>query len=66
MALYMSSRDLARGLTRVCKAFRHLSGGAICLETHSCLVRFPSWQTASVPVRHAVCHALLMNMQRVL
>ena len=64
VALHISSRDLARGLNQVSKAFRHLGADAICLRLVDGEL-FPDKnypgiaQTTSMPVRHAVRHALL-------
>lgn len=33
VALHMSTRELARGLAQVCKAFRHLDPTALCLSS---------------------------------
>ena len=63
VAQHMSTRDLARGLSQVCKAFRLLGGPAICLSSDSGekqtdqLLR--QLRLSSSSVRHAVRHALL-------
>ncbi|CAL5220602.1 g2643 [Coccomyxa viridis] len=51
VALYMSSRDLARGLNQVSKAFRPLGLDAICLcltDGDECCHRLVTWQTRSL------------------
>ena len=60
VALHMSTRDLAKGLAQVCKAFRHLGTSAICLSSSNSKSRFCTdlFFIASEIVFDAIIHAV--------